>query len=207
MVDFSIYPILDIDYINSIKKNYIKVLHDILKSKIGLIQLRYKSGNYNDFLKKAKIIKKICKKYKTILIINDRIDIAKKINADGVHIGQDDLNPVKVRKILGVKKIIGYSVTNKREAKLAEKMPVDYIGLGPVFPTETKKAKIVPLQHIKSIIKNYNKPVIAIGGIKEYNIIKLKKIGLKNFAFISEICGAKDITKKIKKLKKIIKGV
>lgn len=207
MIDFSIYPILDIDYINSIKKNYKKILHDILKLKIGLIQLRYKNGNYKDFLKKAKIIKKICKKYKTILIINDRIDIAKKINADGVHIGQDDLSPVKARKILGRKKIIGYSASNKKEAKLAEKMSVDYIGLGPVFPTETKKAKTIPLKHIKSIIKNFKKPIVAIGGIKEYNITELKKIGLNNFAFISEICGAKDITKKIKKLKKLIKGV
>lgn len=202
--DFSLYLIIDADYLSKIKKHWKNVLVPSLNSGVTAVQLRFKEACENDFISLALKIKKITKKFRVPLIINDNAIVAKKISADGVHLGTCDMSVKNARQLLGKNKIIGISASTAAEAYSADKTDADYIGLGPVFKTKNKKTLPIPRAELKKIIKNLQLPVVAIGGIKEYNINVLKKTGIKNFCFISGISDAKNIAEKVKKLKERI---
>jgi len=128
-----------------------------------------------------------------LFIVNDRIDIALASNADGIHLGQDDLDLKTARKLLGYSKIIGISANNEIDISNAYKEGCDYIGIGPVFVTETKKdKKPIGIEKIKTITKDLNIPWLAIGGIKSNNISYLKRNGFKKIALVSQIMNSED---------------
>ena len=128
-----------------------------------------------------------------MFIINDRLDIALASNADGVHLGQDDLDLKTARKLLGYSKIIGISANNEIDISNARKDGCDYIGIGPVFETATKKnKKPLGIEKIKTLTKDLNIPWFAIGGIKSDNISYLKRNGLKKVALVSQLMNSKD---------------
>lgn len=167
------------------------------------LQLREKSLDDDIFLAEAKEIQKLCKKYQVPFVINDNVDIALAIDADGVHVGQNDMEALDVRKRLGPDKIIGVSAQNVQQALLAQKHGADYLGVGAVFPTGSKDdAEDVSFETLKAICQAVDIPVIAIGGITKENVSELKGSGICGIAVISAIFAQKDIKAATKELKK-----
>lgn len=167
------------------------------------LQLREKSLDDDIFLAEAKEIQKLCKKYQVPFVINDNVDIALAIDADGVHVGQSDMEALDVRKRLGPDKIIGVSAQNVQQALLVQKHGADYLGVGAVFPTGSKDdAEDVSFETLKAICQAVDIPVIAIGGITKENVSELKGSGICGIAVISAIFAQKDIKAATKELKK-----
>ncbi len=204
-IDYSLYAIIDLDYLKAAGKNYKKSVVSVFRGGATVVQIRSKNTEDNEFYGAALYAKKMSRKYKIPLIINDRVDIAYCVDADGVHIGFNDMPLSETRKIMKKGKIIGLSAKNEKEAIVADKKMIDYIGLGPVFRTAIKNTKPLGLKKLKRILKNLKKDIVAIGGIKESNIESLKKVGVKNFAIISDILSAKNIYNKTKRIKDIIR--
>lgn len=169
-----------------------------------IVQVREKDLDEQLFLKEAKELKVLCDKYKVPMIINDNVDIAKLVDASGVHIGQSDAEIKEARRKLGEAKIIGVSVRTVEEALKAEQSGADYLGVGAVFTTLTKKdAKAVELKVLKEICQSVEIPVVAIGGITKDNLMELKASGIAGVAVISAIFAKKDIKKSTEYLKKM----
>ena len=183
----------DLYFITDQKENLMDILEEILIAGVKIIQLRFKSGTDKDHLREAIKIKNLCKRYNSLFIINDRVDIAIASNADGVHLGQDDLDLKTARKLLGYSKIIGISANNEIDISNAIKQGCDYIGIGPVFETKTKKDKNpIGIEKIKKLTKDLSIPWFAIGGIKTNNISYLKRNGSKKVALVSQLMNAED---------------
>lgn len=158
------------------------------------VQLREKTLSEEDFLEEAAQIKELCKRYKVPFVINDNVEIAKKVDADGVHVGQDDMEAGNVREILGADKIIGVSAHNVEEALRAEANGADYLGVGACFSTSSKPdAGDISHETVKAICEAVKIPVIGIGGIRKGNILQLSGKGLCGVAVISAIFAQEDI--------------
>ena len=165
-----------------------------LKGGVTLLQLREKNMSTDNFINSAKEIKSLCEKYNVPLIINDNVDVAKAVNADGVHIGQNDMPAHEARKILGKNKIIGVTAKTVEQAQKAEKDGADYLGSGAIFGTTTKgDVKKMDMQTLKSITSSVNIPVVAIGGIDGDNVLQLKGTGIVGAAVVSGIFAQDDI--------------
>ncbi len=188
------------------EKNLIQQTEEAIKGGATFVQIREKNLDEQEFEQEAIKLKKLCGKYKIPFVVNDNVQLAKKIDADGVHIGQDDMNPLEARKILGEHKIIGVSAQTVEEAVLAEKQGADYLGVGAVFHTGSKDDAIeVSPETLKSICKAVKIPVVAIGGITKNNVHELKNSGICGISVISAIFAQKDITAATKDLKERVK--
>ncbi|WP_411328549.1 thiamine phosphate synthase [Anaerofustis stercorihominis] len=177
-----------------------------LKGGITFLQLREKELDEETFLKEALKIKELAKEYDVPFVINDNVDIAVKSDADGVHVGQSDMEAGDVRKKIGKDKILGVSASNLKEAKLAEEKGADYLGVGAVFSTSTKlDADEVSFDTLKEICDNVSIPVVAIGGISKDNILKLKGTNVDGVAVVSAIFASSDIVNDTKELLKLSK--
>lgn len=198
--DLLLYAVTDRSWLNG--RTLYEQVEEALKGGATFIQLREKKLEYGTFLEEAKEIRKLCKEYQVPFVINDNVEIAKEINADGVHVGQDDMESRKVREILGEDKIIGVSAHNVEEALLAQKNGADYLGVGAVFNT-TSKSDVTTLNHevLKEICEAVSIPVIAIGGINEENVSKLAGSGICGVAVISAIFAKEHIKESTKILK------
>jgi len=168
-----------------------------------MVQLREKNINSTEFLTKALRIKTSLKEYDIPLIINDYPQIALKCGADGVHLGQSDMNPTKARKLLGNEAIIGLSVETMEHVDQAKSQPVDYLGVSPVFGTPTKTDTGTPwgLEGLKTVRSKVNYPLVAIGGIKHSNVQQVIRAGADGVAVISAICGRKYVRAAARRLK------
>ena len=183
-----------------------ETLYDQVKKTLDggatFVQLREKKLDREDFLAEAKEIQKLCKEYGVPFVINDEVSIAKDIDADGVHVGQSDMEAMDVRKILGPDKILGVSAQTVEQAIIAEKHGADYLGVGAVFTTGSKDdADDVSHETLKAICEAVSIPVIAIGGITKDNVAELAGSGICGVAVISAIFGQKDIQKATEELK------
>lgn len=171
--------------------------HQVEEAILGgatFIQLREKELSQEAFLEEAKEIKELCRKYQIPFVINDNVEIAREMDADGVHVGQSDMEAGNVREVLGPDKIIGVSAQTVEQAVLAEQRGADYLGVGAVFPTGSKAdAEDVPLETLKAFCQAVSIPVIAIGGISTGNILKLAGSGICGIAVISAIFAKPDI--------------
>ena len=165
-----------------------------LKGGATCIQLREKHLSEEEFLEEARRMKAVCAKYHVPLLINDNVEIALAVDADGVHVGQSDMEALDVRAKLGPDKIIGVSAHTVEEALLAEKHGADYLGVGAVFPTSSKDdVDVLPYETLKAICEAVSIPVVAIGGISQENVAKLAGSGICGVAIISAIYAAKNI--------------
>jgi len=183
----------DLYVITDQKDNLLKIIEEILIAGVRIIQHRFKTGTDKDHLLEAIEIKNLCEKYSSLFIVNDRIDIALASNADGIHLGQDDLDLKTARKLVGHSKIIGVSANNEIDISNALKEGCDYLGIGPVFETATKKnKKPIGIERIKKLTKDLKIPWFAIGGIKTNNISYLKSNGFKKVALISQLMNSED---------------
>lgn len=204
-VDYTLYLVTNRELMSS--KTIEKSVKEAIKGGCTIVQLREKDISSKEFYDIAKSLRKITKKHKVPFIINDRVDIALAVNADGIHVGQSDLSLKNVRKLIGKDKIIGISCGNLEEAKKAYKNGADYLGVGAIFPTNTKKdAKDVGIDGLKEIINNIPLPIVAIGGINKENIEKLRDINLAGVALVSAIISQKDVKNSAKNIKKIYKN-
>ena len=203
-VDYSLYLCTDRNLLNG--KNFEETIELAIKGGVSIVQLREKNCSSREFLEIATSIKKITSKYKIPLIINDRIDIALAVNADGVHVGQDDLPCKTAREILGEEKIIGVSVSTVETAIKAEIDGANYIGVGAIFKTSTKTdAEIVSLETLKKIRDSVKIPVVAIGGINKNNLPQIKNF-IDGVAVVSAIISDKNPELAAKDLLKILKS-
>ena len=190
------------------KNKFFADLESALKGGITCFQLREKHLLFDEFLAEAKEVKKLCAKYSVPLVINDNIEIALKSGADGVHVGQDDMNIAEARKIAGERLVIGVSAHNVEEALLAEKNGADYLGSGAVFGSRTKSnVRTLPLETLRNICSSVKIPVVAIGGINKDNITCLAGSGIDGVALVSAIFGATDIETECRMLKKLAEEV
>ena len=166
------------------------------------IQLREKQLDDKTFLQEAIEIQKLCKEYHVPFIVNDNVEIAKDMHADGIHVGQSDMEALDVRKALGNDVILGVSAQTVEQAKKAEAHGADYLGVGAVFPTGSKDdAEDGSYETLKAICEAVSIPVIAIGGITQDNVKDLAGSGIVGIAVISAIFAQKDITQATKDLK------
>ncbi len=192
---------------NLTKKTIIFDVISAINAGVKIIQYREKELSTREMYQEAKAIREITKDKGTILIINDRIDIALAVDADGVHIGQDDMPFEIAKEILGADKIIGLTVHNIEEAILGEKLGADYLGVSPIFSTTTKKdaGKPAGLELIKKVKENVKTPLVAIGGINYDNVDEVLKTGIRNVAVISAIVTKDDVESECRKFMRKIK--
>ncbi len=191
----------------SLSRSNIEIVKQMIKASIKLIQYREKEKTMLFKYEECKQIRELTKNAGVCFIINDDIDLALAIGADGVHIGQEDMPIEEVRRLTGDDMIIGLSTHSPHQARMAVKRGADYIGVGPIFKTHTKKDVVDPVgyEYLEYINKNIDIPFVAIGGIKEDNVLEIVKRGAKCFAMVTEIVGADDIEKKIISIRNTIK--
>ncbi len=185
-----IYPITDCK-ISGL--SHAEQVSRLIEGGAELIQLRDKDLSSGDFFNEAEKALSIARKKKVKIIVNDRVDIAYCLNADGVHLGQDDLSPVEARKILGKKAIVGFSTHNIKQAIEAVKLPIDYLAVGPIFQTSTKANpdKIVGLENLRLIREAIGAfPLVAIGGISMKTAKEVLLTGANSIALINSLLGS-----------------
>ncbi|MCL0052738.1 thiamine phosphate synthase [Peptococcaceae bacterium] len=189
---------------HSLERSNIEVVEQLIKAGVKIIQYREKEKKKLYKFKECKIIREMTKRAGVTFIVNDDVDIALAVKADGVHVGQEDLPVEEVRKIVGEGMIIGLSTHSPAQAMEAVKKGADYIGVGPIFPTKTKKDVCDPVgfEYLDYVVKNIKIPFVAIGGIKEHNIKEVQKRGATCFAMVTELVGARDIAAKVKAIRK-----
>lgn len=186
------------------KQSLYEQVESALKGGVTCVQLREKELAEEDFLKEALEISALCKEYDVPFIINDNVEIAIKCQADGIHVGQEDMEASQVRKKVGEDMMIGVSVHSVEEALEAVKKGADCLGVGAMFSTSTKKdVNLLPKESLKDICQAVNVPVVAIGGIGKSNIIDLSGTGVDGVALVSAIFSADDIEEECRKLRKL----
>ena len=183
------------------EEKFLKTIQDAILGGVSVVQIREKTAETLEFYNLALKVKEITAKYNVPLIINDRVDVALAIDADGVHVGQSDMPCDITRKLIGENKILGVSAATIEEAKKAEKDGADYIGTGAIFPTATKDdAPSVTKKDLTDIANSINIPVVAIGGITIENAKELKDTGIAGLSVVSAIMSAENPKKASEKL-------
>lgn len=194
MKDFNLYIILDRELLHD--KDLISVAKELICNGINLIQYRDKISSKKEILQNAKRLREL----NFPLIINDYPQIAREVDALGVHLGQEDMDILTAREIIGKDKIIGRSTHNLKQALVAEKDGADYIGIGPVFSTSTKKDAIpIGLDVLNEMVNKIRIPIFAIGGITLYNIDSVLDTGINRVAVASAILCSNNIKETVKK--------
>lgn len=182
-------------------KDFYESVEASIRGGAKIVQLREKNMDTRDFFNRALKLKEICHKHGVDFVINDRLDIAIAVDADGVHLGQSDMPIEKAKEILGHKKIVGISAKNMEEALEAQKYGADYIGVGAIFATDTKKdSGLIDLETLKDMTDQINIPVLAIGGIGLGKLGYLKDTGIDGICVISDILGSDDPEKRTREL-------
>ncbi len=185
-------------------KSNIEVVEEMIKAGIKVIQYREKDKSFKEMYEEAKILREMTKKADVLFIVNDHVELAMMVDADGVHIGDDDWPLKEVRKLLGDDKIIGLSTHSKEQALRAVELGADYIGAGPIYDTKTKDYATVGIEYLEFVAQNIPIPFVAIGGIKEHNIKEVIEAGATNIALVTEITQAKDIVKKVNSINRYL---
>jgi thiamine-phosphate pyrophosphorylase len=203
---FKLYLI--VDQANCRYHSIENIVEEAIKGGVDAVQLREKNATTTEILQIGAELQKILQKHNIPLIINDRIDIALALNADGVHLGQKDMPPNMAHKLLGPDKIIGLTVANQEQAIKAEQLDINYLGVGPVFATQTKAnpAPTLGIEKLQQICKISKHHICAIGGINLDNADKVIDAGANAIGVVSAICGVKNPQTVSKKLRQAIDG-
>lgn len=192
----------------SLGRSVEEVTRALLAAGVRIIQYREKKMKGGAMLEECRIMRRLTREAGACFIINDHIDLACLVDADGVHVGQDDVPVPEVRSLLGPDKIIGLSTHSPEQAAAAAAVGADYIGVGPIFATQTKEDVCAPVgfEYLDWAAANAGLPFVAIGGIKEHNIAEVVRHGARCCALVSEIVGAPDIEEKIRNLRRAVSG-
>lgn len=199
-----IYPVITNEFCNG--KSTEEVLSAVARGGAKMVQIREKDLSTGDFVDLCRKCRKITHEYEMLMIVNDRVDIALAVGADGVHLGQDDMS-LKDAKQIAPDLIYGISTHNLDEAVLAQIEGADYINIGPVYPTKTKKVgyPAVGTKELAHILEDINIPFTVMGGIKEHHISELKTIGCERIAMVTAITQAADIAKEVSRFNQMIR--
>src|SRR5690606_14218220 len=190
--DFKLYAITGEQFHPG--RDMLDVMEQAILGGVDIIQLRDKSGDIEAIRKKAVALRQLTAQYGVTFIVNEYIDIALEVDADGVHLGQGDVPLAEARRRMG-NKIIGISTHAIEEAIQAERDGADYIGVGPIYPTKTKEDVVDPVtvSYVKEVASTIRIPFVAIGGIKLHNVDEVIKAGATRICAVSEIVGSDDI--------------
>ncbi|WP_281188649.1 thiamine phosphate synthase [Vibrio harveyi] len=171
-----------------------RVVRKAVEGGVTMVQVREKHGDVRAFIERAQAVKDILKDTDVPLIVNDRVDVALAVDADGVHLGQSDMPAIIARELIGPNKILGLSIENEEQLAEADSLPIDYIGLSAIFatPTKTNTKKHWGIDGLKMALVTTSLPIVAIGGINESNIPQLSATGVHGLALVSAICHAED---------------
>ena len=202
-MDLSLYVITDEKV--GLGRSHTFLAEEALKGGATVIQLRDKEKSARELYEIGVKLREITKKYGALFIVNDRLDIALAVGADGVHLGMNDLPISVARRIAGDNFIIGASASSPEEAVLAEKEGANYIGAGSVFETSSKEdVRVIGLEGLRAIVKATSLPVVAIGGINRDNVRDVMRTGVKGVAVISAVVSKEDVRSAAEELKKLI---
>lgn len=202
-IDYSLYLCTDRGLMSC--KTIEESVEQAIAGGVTVVQLREKDCSTREFYELAKRVQQITRPNRIPLIINDRIDIAMAVAAEGIHIGQSDMPATMARKIVGPDMIIGVSASNYDEAKQAVQDGADYLGVGAMFATGTKTdAVITPFDDLRQIRKDFDIPIVVIGGINERTIPQFAGMGIDGYAVVSAIVAQPDIKKAAEKLRGLI---
>lgn len=183
-------------------------IEEALKGGVTMIQLREKNLLEEAFVQEAARVKELCRRYHVPLIINDNVEVALKSGADGVHVGIEDMPVAKIRKRCGKDLIIGATAKTAAQARAAEAAGADYLGVGAVFPSPTKREAIrITAEELKEICSSVRIPAVAIGGISADNVGELAGGGMDGIAVVSAVFGAEEIRRAAEELKEKAKAV
>ena len=200
-LDLSLYLVTDKS--DDVEK-FLKTIEEAIKGGVSVVQIREKTADTLDFYNLALKVKEITEKHDVPLIINDRVDVALAVDAEGVHVGQSDMPCDVTRALVGPDKIVGVSAATIEEARKAESDGADYIGTGAVFPTATKDdAPKITKKDLKEIVESINIPVVAIGGITLNNAHELNDTGIAGLSVVSAIMSSENPKKSSEELLKI----
>ncbi|TKD70112.1 thiamine phosphate synthase [Pseudalkalibacillus hwajinpoensis] len=193
MKDFQLYVITGEEFHPT--RDVVEVMEEAIQGGADLIQLRDKTNSKRIVLDKAMRLRELTRKYNIPFIVNDHIDIAIAVDADGIHLGQDDMPLNLAREIVGKDKIIGLSTHRIEEAREAERGGADYIGAGPIFSTKSKSDVVDPVttSYLKEVVSEISIPFVAIGGIKLHNVDEVVSAGANRICVISEVVGSVDV--------------
>ena len=185
-----LYAVTDRMWLNE-GETLISVAEEVLKNGATFLQIREKDLNEDDFEAEAEALHTLCAKYRIPFVVNDSVEIALRCNADGVHVGQSDIKGRDIRALIGPDAILGISAGTVQEAEAAEAAGADYIGVGAVFTTGTKKdARSLTMEQLRAIRNAVSIPIVAIGGINSGNIMRLAGSGVDGVAVVSAIFAA-----------------
>jgi thiamine-phosphate pyrophosphorylase len=206
LLEADIYGITAEEY--SLGRSNIEVVAAMIGAGIRVIQYREKEKKARQKYLECRKIREMTAQAGVTFIVNDHPDLALLVGADGVHLGQDDLPPEKVRELVGEDMIIGLSTHSPAQARKAADLGVDYIGVGPIFATGTKKDVCDPvgLEYLDYVVENIKLPFVAIGGIKEHNIAEVSRRGARCIALVTEIVGSEDLGAKVRALRAVLSG-
>ena len=187
-----LYAVTDRMWLNE-GETLISVAEEVLKNGATFLQIREKALNEDDFEAEAEALHALCAKYRVPFVVNDSVEIALRCNADGVHVGQEDMAAAKARQLLGPDKIIGVSCKTPEQAKKAQADGADYIGTGAAFATTTKKdTRALSREELQAVAEAVDIPVVAIGGINAGNLLELSGCGVDGVAVVSAIFAQDD---------------
>ena len=191
----------------SLGRTNIEVVGEMIAAGIRVIQYREKDKSMREKFRECQRIRQMTAAAGVTFIVNDDVDLAMMTGADGIHVGQDDLPVPEIRRLVGEKMIIGLSTHSPEQAREAERIGADYIGVGPIFKTATKKDVCDPVgfQYLEYVVENIKMPFVAIGGIKESNVEEISGRGAQCIAMVTEIVGAGNIRQKIADIRSRIK--
>ena len=202
-LDFDLYVVTNREAQKG--RGHVEVVREAIRGGAKCVQLRDKLAPMGQYYRDAKSIAAMCKRHGVTFIVNDYIDICRAVDADGVHLGQEDMPVHVARKILGPDKILGYSTHNEKEAKAAERGGADYVSVGPIFVTPSKEGwKPRTPRFIRWAARNLKIPFVAIGGIDSYNVKQVVRAGAKRVAVIRAAVGAENIAKATRELRRRI---
>lgn len=205
-IDYTLYLVTDREIMSSATVE--ESVEQAISGGCTVVQLREKSASSKEFYETALNVHKITKKANVPLIINDRVDIALAVDAEGVHVGQQDLPCKTVRQIIGQNKIVGVSASNLDEALSAYNDGADYLGVGAMYSTNTKTdANITSIEELKHIRKMIDIPIVVIGGINNKTVLNFKGINIDGIAVVSAIIAQSDIVESARNLKRIFEGI
>jgi thiamine-phosphate pyrophosphorylase len=187
-------------------RDNIEVVKAMIDAGVKIIQYREKYKNMGDKFRQCEKIREMTREANVFFVVNDHVDLAVMTKADGIHLGQEDLPVEEARKLVGKNMVIGLSTHSPSQAEAASARGADYIGVGPIYETHTKKDVCDPvgLEYLDHVSGRFHMPFVALGGIKAHNVSEVSRHGAKCIAMVTEIVGADDIQKKIKEIRDII---
>lgn len=207
MPETDIYAITDSGL--SLGRSVADVAARLLAADVKIIQYREKRKKAGEMLRECETLRAMTREAGAFFIVNDHIDIARLVDADGVHVGQEDLPVARVRELMGGDCVIGLSTHSPEQAVRAVSDGADYIGVGPLYATRTKEDVCEPvgLEYLDYVARNLAIPFVAIGGIKRHNIGDVVRHGAKCCCLVSELVGAEDIVKRVAEVRAAIRAI